>query len=1351
MADPAIVQSRSVQADLAGSVALAFTSNVTSGNTIAVGGGAWTQTFGSSDCTDSQTNSYTLRAGPIGNASGATAAQYSAHNVAAGATTVTLNPSGASEDVSIVIVEISGVDNSSPVVTTQTNTATSGTHSSGSIDTTGAYNSFILCIDANEGSTTAIGTITGGFTLDQSQTSGANVPIASFYRVGAAATTYTMTVVWAAALYAVASVAYKATDQTPPPTPTRLYFPAATTTSVTPGFAGWTASAEAVRRQLVFTKGSSAIGAGSTINLTSGAGNTALDRQYVSEPLDPGIAFDTTWTVQCQLMVREFATTDNVDRYYLCIKVYSQDGATLRATLLALGNYGPTLELINNATMRNKTVADGDALTGSYTTVANDRLVVEIGPGMSGTGTTPQAASKWGENATDLPVNETQTTDGAGWIEFSKEIYLAGTGGRTGTLSKTLGALTLSSAGTLPITGAATPTLGAATLVAAGAVPVTGTAAATLGALTVSSAGDVANAAVTGSLSQTLGALTSTSEGAVAVAGTLAQTLGDLTASGAGAASVEGTAAPTLDALTAVSAGTVSVEGTSAVTLDALTLSAAGAVPVTGSVAATLGALTVVAVGPYVSDTLLQKVQLAVATGWRNLGELTNDAFREASILYNTDDSLFYVFNTEQDGNPPPYASWNITTSQTGNPTIITLDGPHGFALGTRQYAVTISGCDVAAINGIKFVTAPSANQLSLSINTTVQATTGFVERNVTTAMVGMRKAATLEGIVSASGSNYVSRVMSGQWYSSVVKTGEGASSVWYAHGWGSSTTTTRRQFPGATPTAVNQFGSVATINVTVGDISLLPVQVGGYWYAVGLKSGDDNEHVLYRNSDITVASGWAQVGGDIWGTGEPSWANGPKPDPNLAYYDGQAYLMFTAGPVSGEWSTGIVRIDLPTATVSGDVLMLLQYGLYEEWQDGAILSDVQLVVGGDGVPHLVAFVNPGTYSPSGTYAWGALDLLPVPGYGTTTATLGALTVVSEGTVSSADAATGTLDQTLGSLTATSAGTVSVEGSATPTLGTLTSTATGAVSVDGTSSPTLDALTLSAAGGVAVAGTSAVTLDALTASSAGVVPVTGALSATLGALTVTSEGGTGLTGSVAATLGALTASAAGAVQVAGTLAAGTLDALTVSAVGVVPLTGTLSTTLDALAASSTGTVPLTGSTSQTLGALTVSATGAVGEPPVVGELARTLGALTVTSAGTVVVEGAAAPTLDALTVVASGEVAVGGTLSQTLGAVVLAAAGTLPITGTSARTLGALTSSSAGTVAWPGATGTLARTLGPLTLVAAATTVTSFPGTATATHGIVGSATATHGVMSGAAGATSGLVGSAAATWRDPD
>ena len=211
---------------------------------------------------------------------------------------------------------------------------------------------------------------------------------------------------------------------------TTLYFPASTSAPVNPAAigTGWEEDdSGGLHYKLADTKGSSAIGAGQTVSITDDTGNQSLDRQYVSTRMAAGAIFSTvTTTLTSVLMMREHAGTDNVDKCILNVRIVSEDGTTDRAVLFSTANYGPVLEFVNNATHRNKRCADGDLALAAYTTVEGDRIVVEIGYQTTGADTSPQASTKYGEDATDCAENETNTTDCAGWIRFSNSIAFIG-------------------------------------------------------------------------------------------------------------------------------------------------------------------------------------------------------------------------------------------------------------------------------------------------------------------------------------------------------------------------------------------------------------------------------------------------------------------------------------------------------------------------------------------------------------------------------------------------------------------------------------------------------------------------------------------------------------------------------------------------------------------------------------------------------------------------------------------------------------------------------------------------------------------------------------------------------------
>lgn len=201
--------------------------------------------------------------------------------------------------------------------------------------------------------------------------------------------------------------------------PTRLYFANTATPSVNPSFDGWSETDNSVRRQMLSAKsGSESLASGTSLSWSSG--NTQLDRQYVSDPMAGGISFSSA-TIKLQLAcVEGSALSNSVPR--MSAKIVSEDGTTVRQTLLTIANYGTTTEY-NIITLRNVQFANGDALTGSYITTAGDRLVIEIGHADS-SGLTPSAQCRYGapSSTSDHGENDTETTSLVPWAEFSNAV-----------------------------------------------------------------------------------------------------------------------------------------------------------------------------------------------------------------------------------------------------------------------------------------------------------------------------------------------------------------------------------------------------------------------------------------------------------------------------------------------------------------------------------------------------------------------------------------------------------------------------------------------------------------------------------------------------------------------------------------------------------------------------------------------------------------------------------------------------------------------------------------------------------------------------------------------------------------
>jgi len=197
---------------------------------------------------------------------------------------------------------------------------------------------------------------------------------------------------------------------------TRFYLAQSTVAAVTPVRSGtWTNVSALLNRAMSITK----LGQGIVTNSVSWtAGEIALDRCYVSAPL---AAQTVSGTVTVMAISRESAETNNA---FIQFEAYvvSNDGSTVRGSLLTIGNYGSGTELIA-ASSRTKIWANNTALS-SVVCSAGDRLVACFGYTDS-SGVAPIANTGFGDAATlDIPniVEEevfTVTTRNP-WVDFSQ-------------------------------------------------------------------------------------------------------------------------------------------------------------------------------------------------------------------------------------------------------------------------------------------------------------------------------------------------------------------------------------------------------------------------------------------------------------------------------------------------------------------------------------------------------------------------------------------------------------------------------------------------------------------------------------------------------------------------------------------------------------------------------------------------------------------------------------------------------------------------------------------------------------------------------------------------------------------
>lgn len=157
----------------------------------------------------------------------------------------------------------------------------------------------------------------------------------------------------------------------------------------------------------------------------------ALHRQFVSDPMSPGIVFTNGDAIEFSVQALEAHTNNNL-QVQLFVSVVNQAGDTVRRTLRSKVLEGNEV----NTSLRNvnfSTTQDG----ATYTTVSGDRLVVEFS--VSGTPTAAggtqghNASLRWGGSGSGgyLPKNDTETgTTFNPWIEFAPNITFA-TAGRT--------------------------------------------------------------------------------------------------------------------------------------------------------------------------------------------------------------------------------------------------------------------------------------------------------------------------------------------------------------------------------------------------------------------------------------------------------------------------------------------------------------------------------------------------------------------------------------------------------------------------------------------------------------------------------------------------------------------------------------------------------------------------------------------------------------------------------------------------------------------------------------------------------------------------------------------------------
>lgn len=181
----AVVQSQKTIVTSSGSAA-ALLNGVTAGNLLLVWLAAFPGTTVTATCSDSAGNTYAQSYGQNDTTTGSMVFGFYAKNVTGGNITITVDPAGASSDITLVVAEISGADTTAPA--DQTNTARSNsTGPSVAVTTATANEGYFACVSHN--STDRTITQAGGWALiDENEGGSSNMPISVIWQTAAAGT-----------------------------------------------------------------------------------------------------------------------------------------------------------------------------------------------------------------------------------------------------------------------------------------------------------------------------------------------------------------------------------------------------------------------------------------------------------------------------------------------------------------------------------------------------------------------------------------------------------------------------------------------------------------------------------------------------------------------------------------------------------------------------------------------------------------------------------------------------------------------------------------------------------------------------------------------------------------------------------------------------------------------------------------------------------------------------------------------------------------------------------------------------------------------------------------------------------
>ena len=203
---------------------------------------------------------------------------------------------------------------------------------------------------------------------------------------------------------------------------TRFYLPSSGAPAVNPPYGGdagnWDNTSFAARMALVITPSSTTMTTvADTVSIKTNQDH--LYRQGVSDPINAQTI--PSQIIKFQIRTQESNTAANLFTS-LEIRIVSQDGATVRGTILTLERDDVEWE---NALVNRQFVS---SLTTQVISQANDRIVIEFGQGgdPTGGGNHNDGTMRIGDNGgSDLPENDTDTNDYNPWVLFANTITFA--------------------------------------------------------------------------------------------------------------------------------------------------------------------------------------------------------------------------------------------------------------------------------------------------------------------------------------------------------------------------------------------------------------------------------------------------------------------------------------------------------------------------------------------------------------------------------------------------------------------------------------------------------------------------------------------------------------------------------------------------------------------------------------------------------------------------------------------------------------------------------------------------------------------------------------------------------------